>query len=349
VPDWADKLPQVVDFMFNQAHPSQEGIQRPQSPTELWNRFVDKFGDDPGVALSWNSETSKGISPQANATGVARVITSPKGGSVGPTVTAGLKHDRNNFQRIPNTEGGDVPVAVSSTRTSVSVTGAISHARTGHVINESTDWGLAVPIMGITAEWNLGGGVGVARLGRTRDGLVSPGLSHREFIFREPKRLIEYANLHRAEWEAALVAQDPTKSTTPEIARERFNTFIEQIASAPPRADRLHGELMTLDPIVADQINNYEARFNALLGKGDAAASSRELTDSTRAECNRLQNEIHRLLKEDSSWKHAGIYGVEISQKNSEKGINFGLKAVGKEDASSARLTALLIAGLPKE
>ncbi len=352
MPGWDEKLPQVVDFLFEQARTEQANGQRPQTPTEFWIRFVDKFGDDPAIGVGWNSEASVGVAPQVAAAAALRVNIPPKrlGLSLGPAFTVGAKHERNRFTRTPHAVGADVPVVVDTSKTSLNTSLSVAAPIKGRDFKSGTakELSIGMPLVGVTAEWNISGGLGVARLGRTKDGLLSPGLCHKEFIFREPKRLIEYANLHRAGWEAALVEQDPTKLTTPEIARERLNNFLEQVAAVPARADRLHGELKTLDPQVADQINNYEARFHVLLGKGDAKTSGRELTPSVRAECNRLENEIHRLLKAETSWKHGGLYAVEINQKSSSIGISFGIKAAGTQDAAATRLTALLVASEPR-
>ena len=352
LPGWQEKLPQVVDFFFDEARrPVGPGAgSRAGDPSQLWSRFADRFGDDPHVAVGWNRESSSAASGQLSAVAVARVAVSDTT-SIGPALALGLKAERGSFQRAPRADGADVPLAVRNRRVVVSAAATLTQTapavETGdpHV----TGWGSAMPLVGASMEWNIAGGLGVARLGRTRDGQLSPGLCHRELIFQQPARLIEFANLNRNSWEAAMVAKDPTGATTADMARTRFNAVLQQVADAPKRADRLYGEQMTLHPAVAERINRYEARLNTLLGGGDREASARALSPAERAECNSLQNEADRLLKSDDSWEHAGIYAVEINQSGHTTGLNFGLRSVNQEQARAARLTSLLIASVPED
>ena len=350
LPGWHDKLPQVVDFMFDQARLDVGGFEgRAADASQLWSRFADRFGDDPHVAIGWNKENSAGSNAQVSAVAVARVAAGTTT-AIGPAFAASLRAEGSHFQRTPHADGADVPVAVHQRRLVGSAAATLT--QTAPLVPTSggpvLGWGSAMPLVGASMEWNLAGGLGVARLGRTREGQLSPGLCHRELIFQEPKRLVEYANLNRSSWEAAMVAQDPSGGTTPEAARARFNGFLEQVAASPKSADRLHGELMTLAPQAADQINQYEARLNTMLGHGDRTAQSRPLSAPERTECDALQNEVQRLLKDDGNWLHGGIYSVELNQVGGTSGLNFGVRSVNQEQARAARLTTLLIASVPE-
>jgi hypothetical protein len=363
-PGWQDKMPQVVDFLFDQARLGATdgafpvpGDHRARDASELWSRFADQFGNDPHIAVGWNSEKSTTTGAQVGALAVARAAVGTQT-SVGPAVSVGLRAQGNQFQRAPHADGADVPLAVHNRRVVVNASAAMTQtlpfvAAPGGAFSLAPvggleGWGSAAPWIGATMEWDVAGSLGVARLGRTREGQLSPGVCHREVLFQQPKRLVEYANLNRSNWEAAMVAQDPTGGTTPEAARSRFNVFLQQVADLPPASSALHGELRSLSPGTADQINQYEAQLTTLLGTGDRGAVARELSSAERTECNAIQNEVQRLLKDEGSWVPGGIYSVELNQTGSSSGLNFGVRAVNQEHAQTARLTALLIASVPE-
>lgn len=351
LPGWHDKLPLVTDFLFDEARlpPGEGAAARAATASESWLRFAGRFGDDPHVAIGWNNDQSSGTRVGASFTGVARI---PVGSntSLGPAVAVGLRREAGQFQRTPGGDGGDVPAAVRNQRFVASVSANVAPSPTGVATRFSAvpAWGYAVPLVGAAREWNIAGGLGVARLGRTREGQLSPSLCQRELIFQTPEALIAFVNLRRDGWEAAMVAQDPNQTTTAATAHTRLDAHLEQVAATPRGGDRLHGASMSLVPRVAEQINHFEARHTTVLGAGDAQASTRELSAAERAECNLIENEVERLLMSDASWQHNALFSVELNQVGSSSGLDFGVKVVNQEQASATRLTALLIASLPE-
>ena len=351
LPGWHDKLPLVTEFLFDEARlpPGEGAAARAATASESWLRFADRFGDDPHVAIGWNNDQSSGTRVGLSFTGVARI---PVGSNtrLGPAVAVGLRREAGQFQRTPGGDGGDVPAAVRNRRFVASVSGNVAPSPTGVATRFSAvpAWGYAVPLVGAAREWNIAGGLGVARLGRTREGQLSPSLCQRELIFQTPEALIAFVNLRRDGWEAAMVAQDPNQTTTAATAHTRLDAHLEQVAATPRGGDRLHGASMSLVPRVAEQINHFEARHTTVLGAGDAQASTRELSEAERAECNLIENEVERLLMSDASWQHSALFSVELNQVGSSSGLDFGVKVVNQEQASATRLTALLIASLPE-
>jgi len=353
-PGWHDKLPQVVDFLFDQARlPQGDGAaNRAQNPGALWQRFSDRFGDDPGVSVGWSQERSASTAAQAGALAFARVAAGPAT-SIGPAAAVGLRTQGSEFQRTPLADGADVPVVVHNravvASASLSMTQTLPAAVPGSAApapGAVGGWGSAAAWAGATLELDVGGSLGVARLGRTREGQLSPSLCHREVLFQQPQKLVEYANLHRADWEAAIVAQDPNGATTPEVARDRLNGFLAQMASLPATDAALHGELRSLARPVAEQINQLEARAATLLGRGDSAAQNRSLSAAERAECNAIENEVQRLLQAAESWEPSFMYAAEFNQTGSSTGLNFGVRAVNQEQSTVVRPTALLVASM---
>ena len=90
--------------------------------------------------------------------------------------------------------------------------------------------GAKVRFSGLQAEWGRtppADAIGVVRLGRTCEGVLSPGMCHREVLFQHPASLIEYVNRHRDLWQAAIVVREPAAATIPKVARQRLNAFLQ--------------------------------------------------------------------------------------------------------------------------
>ena len=344
---WREKLPQVVDFMFEQAQ-LQPGLGRVADPGELWSRFAERFSDDPHLSVNWVEETSSNVSARAGAAAVARFNASDKV-SLGPAASLGLRATRSQMHRMPNADGGDVPAG--NTARQVVANASIGLAQLAPGIKATEDspivgWATGLPLGGTTVEWDLSFGLGTARLGRTRDGQLSARLCQREVVIGDPKVMTEYINRNRAGWEKAMVDKDPSGRTTPGDARAWLNASLQQMSDVNSPLN-IHGESATLLPAVADAINGYEARLKTLLGHGDGVAEARVLTPGERAECNSLQNEARRLLKAEENWVPSALWTIENNARSTTMGLNFGARLVNQERAQVRHLNAVLVAGVP--
>lgn len=87
--------------------------------------------------------------------------------------------------------------------------------------------------------------------------------------------------------------------------------------------------------------------MNTILGKGDALAAQRDLNAAERAECRRIDNEVHRLLKSPDSWEPCSLWSYELDQQSRSTGLNFGLSMTHQEYARAGHITALWLAGTP--
>ena len=347
-PGWEDKLPQAIDFLFQEAS-LKAGSGRAGDAAALWSRFAERFGDDPHLAVSWVEERAATTGASVGASAVARVRAGTNT-SIGPGVSASLGISGTRFQRAPNAHGADVPMALHSRQGSAGL--SIGVSQTVPFVEAAADravggWGAGVPLVGASLEWRTPGGLGIARIGRDRDGTLNPKLCQREILFTDAKQMVEYVNRNRDAWEAAMVAQDETGETRREHARARLNTFVQDAAAAhSPLA--LHGEFVSLSSAVAHTVNALEARLTTLLGHGDREAASRELAAEERRECSALQNEVHRLLRAELSWVPGALYSTESNARASTTGLNFGLRVANQEQGGSLHVTALLLAAAPK-
>lgn len=347
-PGWEDKLPQAVDFLFHEAS-LKAGAGRAEAPGELWNRFAQRFGDDPHLGVSWVDEHAATTGASIGATALVRVQAGAKT-SIGPGLSVSLGISSTRFERSVNAQGADVPTVIHSRQGAAGLSLGVS--QTAPFVEAGADravadWGAGVPLVGASLEWRTPGGLGIASLGRDRDGTLNPALCQRDILFTESKSMIEYINRNRGSWEAAIVAQDETGATQPEAARARLNTFVNEAAAAhSPLA--LHGEVVSLAPAVTQTINGLEARLTTILGHGNRAAASRSLSADERLECNALQNEVHRLVQAETSWVPGALYSTESNSRAGTTGLNFGLRVANQEQNAALHVTALLVAGTPK-
>ena len=345
---WRDKLPQVVDHLFEQSKlgrvAGSEGATRSINASETWSRFAEKFGDDPHIAVGWNKDTSTGKSAGLNLTGAVRGPY-PNGMSLGPAFNTGITAESGAFRRELSANGADVASAKHSNGVIASVSASLGQSNLGVPTGsiEVPAWGTTSPLFGAKLEWNIAGGQGEVRLGRTREGELSAALCQREVAFRSPEQLTGFVNRDRAGWSNAMVEQDSTRSTTPEIATARLGIFLQQANSTPRSGDRWYGAQMALLPEVAEKINHHEACLTTIRGVGDIKASQRQISPAEQKAIDGISKEVDKLLMNDKSWRHDVLYAVEVNQVGSSSGFNIGLKLGNEEKASAVRLTALLI------
>jgi len=340
---WEQSGVDVVNFMFDHAG------QAPKTPRAFWESFVERFGDDPNVAVNWNTE-------QASATtGVLGIGATVRGDighgmTLGPAVSADLSYTRERSGRDIRSDGADVPFQARASRWTLSGRASAVQATPKSAFGESGVSGLlnTVPLVGVGAEKVVSATGGVFRLGRTADGLLSPSLCQLERQFRNPERLLEFIEEHRPTLEAAMEGMQAESMSAQELLpRNRLNLFKSQVNNIPPQGNHTFGAFMTLKPEVARQIDAAEARLHTLQGKGDATATRRVLGVADLIECGRLMHEIDRLPRQDKSWHPISLYGVESNIKRSGMGIDFIVKAGSQGEAGANRLTALLVMGKP--
>ena len=339
---WQETVPAVTKFMFEQASRDCSG-GRATNASELWSRFAEAFHDDEHLAISWNSEHTESTHSQIGAAASARVRASPQT-AIGPTVSAALRAESSRSKRTPSTDGADVPSATHARRFGAIASAGISQTApfVAEELGAVAGWRGAVPLVGATAEWALAGGIGTARLGRHRDGSVSPRMCQREIIFQTRQSLLDYAEHTRGHWEARLMKHDGSGTITEEVARAHFNSFLAEAAAAPDAADGMYSARYSLARRVAEKINHFEARLNALQGRGDRKASARELSSAELRECDALQNAVQKLLAEEKSWRYRSLGTYEQNQTNGTSGLNLGLRIVSQEQARTLRQVTLL-------
>ena len=109
VPGWEAKGADVVNFMFDHA----EGPRK--SAGEFWGDFVDRFGDDPHVGISWVSDHSRSTTAALGAGATVRGNVG-NGMSIGPSLSASLRYTRESSGRAVAGDGADVPFEARASR-----------------------------------------------------------------------------------------------------------------------------------------------------------------------------------------------------------------------------------------
>ena len=353
---WKEKLPQVVDYLFEQSRLPQTGVTnatatRAKNASETWSRFAEKFGNDPNIAIGWNKDTSSEHSVGLELGGLMRFTPAIGSPGIGPNISAKVSAETNSFLSLPSATGADVQTSRSSSRISARIgAGGWRQSFPGVTTQNSqvTGWGASTPLLIGSMEINITGSSGEMRIGRTRDGRLSAGVCHKEFTFKSPESLIKFVNTRKAGWVDAMVTQDPTENTTKEMATQRLDTFLKQVKDTPVGGDRVYGEQMVLHKTAAEKINDYEAHRTTILGLGDGQNSKRQLSASETKSVEAIDKEVSRILVDDKNWQHDGLFAFQINKVGSNAGINLGLKVVNEESASAVRLTALLLPSNPE-
>ena len=129
--------------------------------------------------------------------------------------------------------------------------------------------------------------------------------------------------------------------------RNRLNRFLQQVKNLRHQGNQTFGEFKTLEPTTATKVDRYEDRMKTLLGVGDPTALRRPISEATRIECDRLQNEVRRLLTTNANWKPVALYAFEKNAKQTWVGWDWLLKLGSQGEAGATRLPALLVADKP--
>jgi hypothetical protein len=343
---WRDALPNVVDFLFDEAARTQRQ-GRAATAADLWHRFADRFEADPHLSVSWVHEDSSNTNAQAGVFGTARAGTGVT--RVGVGVRVGYSYDSFQATHASGPPGGDVSTSMHGKITNMTAGATLGETVPGKVFPADRmvrSWGLLAPLASISADSPHVAEIGIARLGRNRDGELSAPLCQREILFGSGASMIEYINRNRPAWEAALSRPEDEVDMVAANARRRLNEYIEELASTQSPVS-LSGELATLSPKAAGRINALEAQIIAIRGEGDAQSRARQLSRADQDECRLLENEVRQILNTESNWMPAALYTADESGKAVNTGLAFGLRAVNQEAGHALHVTSLLAAAPP--
>ena len=341
--DWQQSGVDVVNFMFDHAS------KAPMTPRAFWESFVDRFSDDPNVALNWITEHTSATTGLLGVGGTVRGDVG-HGSTLGPAVSADLVYTRERAGRNTNSDGADVPFEARSSRWNASVKASVVQATPKTGFSDGGVSGLlnTVPLVGASAELKWGAMGGVSRLARTADGLISPLLNQVERQFLNRELLYKFIEDHRPTLEAAMEGVQAESMTAEQLLpQNRLQKFEEQAEAIPTMGNHTCGAFLALKPDVAGRIDAAEARLHSLRGKGDAGAARRVLSQAERAECDLLAYEIYRLPLKDDSWEVISLYAFEANAKRSGVGMNLIVKAGSQGEAGANHMLALLVIHKP--
>ncbi len=363
--EWKKETSKVLKFMEKQAGHSRDDSSRPVNASVLWSRFAKEFETNDAVRIGWNDEVSIRVNAQASAVAVARGSLDGVN-ATGPVLSATIQGEKTDFTRTPNAGGADVLMGFSRNQINTTLAAALTQSAPGVDTPHGgliTGWGTGVPLVGGSVQWSMAGGLGVARLGRDRDGKLNYKMCERELIFERPQTLIAYALANRDTWIKHLASPDDSTlegleegedkdaviraaiaAGTPEAER-RFDAFLQQVAALPPGGANLHGETLKLKPTTAEKVNQLEARLKAIMGDGDGESAKRTLSPLEKAECEALKKKVRDLLVATENWDRGGMYSVEYGATSTTTGLNFGLRLANVETARAGHLTTLLYKG----
>ncbi|WP_143762993.1 hypothetical protein [Ramlibacter tataouinensis] len=344
-PGWEQKSMGLVDFMFRQARPAEGGTV-PGDQSEIWERFSDRFGDDPHVGASWVNDDASSKFASASAGATARANTG-SGTTIGASAYVALTYGTSKVDRKTQAVAGDVNTSVrGSALTATAGLGVPIATPQAPIKGDDVAGMLAVtPLAGVSVETQLSGGSAIARLARNDDGSFSAFPSQLIMGRKRPDELLSALRTPeiRASWLQRLVDLAPTPLAQEE-AEAKLQRFEQAVAKVPRGGEQLFGIVTTMNPIVSDMRTDYEEVKNTLRGIGLPRSETRNLRPAASAEIQRLQGEDSHLLNDLGNWLDTAAYAFESGGRTNNTWIDFGMKLGKQAYASGDRLPALLVA-----
>lgn len=342
-PSWKEKSADVVNFLFDQVQPPAGG-RRPADNADLWQRFADRFHDEPDVSVNWVSQ--QGRTDRYSASVGAGVRADIAGWRIGPAASAGVEHSRSTNLRDDQSGQWSSSVAAKGSRTQVNLSLSLAGGApslqpfqdaqgqpTSMFGVQSFSWPGAT-LLGVGVDLTWRGENGVTRLTQEQ-GRLSPDLSFQQREFATASDFVAHIERHRSDWEAQLGQRDAQGVLTGGSAA--LDAFLREVKSLPWPGNKTFIERRSLEPEVAGRVDAYNARAATLRGAGDVDFSRAPLGEAARGELQALENEVHRLLCDPASWRPARLYASETNSTLKESGIDFVLKLNGRGEASASR------------
>lgn len=346
-PGWESASREVHDFMWDQARPPA-GTARAADKAEWWDRFVNRFGGDDRVAVSLVREGVDVNYAGANVGATVRGVTG-SGMSMGPAVIAGLNYAGLHVARDAKADGGDVPTRVNISTASAAATAAVAQATpimpTGNVGAGQVGGVLNVHGLGaVTATKAFKGELGLSRLGRTPEGDHIQWQSQHNKGFKDKAEFLGDLQTEMPRWEQALMDY---RGVTRDEARAILNDVKSDLMAIPEKGDKWWGEFTTLSDKSIQDIKDYDDQLKTILAEHDHHAGQRPLDAATVAECNRIDNEISKILEERGSYRKIALWCYESIQRSANEGLDFGIVASAKGGVSANRLPYLFVGPRP--
>ncbi|AKJ27976.1 hypothetical protein AAW51_1285 [Caldimonas brevitalea] len=355
---WKEKTAEVVNFLFDQVRPS-DGQTRPADKADLWQRYADRYGNDPDVSFTFVSHQAK--TTKAGVSAGAGASVNIAGLRLGPSVSAGLEHNRMSALRDDRAGKWTTTVAGQGIRNNLALGASLAASapavQLGHATAQGGPGGpngiftTAPPVQSVSLPGLalLGAGTditlrtenGVTRLTKER-GRLTPELCSQQREFGSANEFIAYLESQRAQWEPVIGERDADGVLVGGAAK--FDTFLREVKALAAKGNQTFVEGRSLRPEVADLIDAYHAQAQSLRGVGDVNSHRAPLEPAAALELQALDQEMHRLLTEPSSWRPSGASASEATSTLKENGVELVLKLTARGEASANRTLVKLSA-----
>ncbi len=299
-------LMQATDFIFEEAVQARHAGRG--TPTQLWDRWVDRFFDNPDVSVSYQHHRHVGHSIVGNISASARSLmpTGAKpGGSAGLGYTERAYEALNRADQTGSINRTLVQIGYSGQAT---VAGAVS---VGTPALGAGAGGLSGKAAGVSATLADQGVLASFRTVES-DGKIVPEFTYMDIEYRNFDLYKKYLGKNRAVWEAFYGHDNLEKH----LAKLRQDDQPNQRFS----------ERWRLSPEGVHQLRSYLA-----LSKIHHGAARRH-ANADHAELQKIEaKEIARfaaaMLEDRMLWDPLGAYVVEVNSKERAIGINFFVQA----------------------
>lgn len=346
---WGDKDAEVLQF-FRDMHQEAGGRAKPANRAEMWERIVERFGDDPIVRLAPQATVTT-VLPAASVTIGATVRASVgHNNTLGPVVTAGVNAVRSSTTALAGA-GGDPSVSFRRNELRARVGTGIALGLPAIPAQESNvSAAVLVPTLaGAAAEKILRSRSGIIVFGRDRDGRIKSDLVQWVTGFETPKTAEEYFNgtppgAERSRYEQWVAATAAGQHVTQDEARRLMDEFIAEMHRTPLGGQQMFGDRHRLMAAAAEKFNDVEEDLKTLQGPEPAGGAGRQFTAWETQEIGRLEAELRSILEDQTNWEPVAAYGADNHGLTRSLGANLLVAATGSVNAiDSARLTSVFV------
>lgn len=299
-------LMQATDFIFEEAARARDAGHG--TPTQLWDRWVDRFFDNPDVSVSYQHHRHVGQSITGNV-GVSARDLLDSGARPGGGV--GLGYTERAYEALNRT---DQTGSINRTLVQIGYSGqatATASASVGTPGLGPDVGGLSPRAAGVSATFADQGVLAAFRTVES-DGKIIPEFTYMDIEYRNIDLYQEYLGKNRAVWEAF-------------YGHENLEKHLDKLLR-DDQPNQRYSERWRLSPEGVHQLRSYLALSKIQHGaaRRDASADRAELQEIEAREIARF---AAGMLEDRALWDPLGAYVVEVNSKERAVGVNFLLQA----------------------
>jgi len=312
----------------------------PDDAASMWSQLARRFYKNPDLSIDDLQGRQTSLAGSASVMLGARVEVGNRV-QVGPTAT--LTATKGLLNRFDQKDSGANRVTEQQTRSAghgvvagAGLTLLAPSITDGAIQAHAGEPGATQALTLVSA--NLGGSsVGVLRNAAgvtmrlvTDQGRIDPDYSFMDTECGTARRFARYIDTQRADWIAALGGDA--------AAEKSLDAYLTRLVADEKRGNTTYGERRRMTPLAARRIDHFRAMVVAL------ADTSGHADSGAKAEIERLEGEVSRVLNDPDSWDVRSLWALDLNQNGSSKGPSIILQLVSRKVVTAPRQRAVLVA-----